>query len=213
MWIVCAYFTPGYKKHIKRLKNSLVQFNVPHDITPIEDKGDWYANTQYKPVFLKQMLKKHHPNSVVYVDADAVFLKYPKLFDKLDSKSKVNIAVHILDHSKYRRSNHPPEILSGTIFLRNSKECSIIISKWEEVIGNDPRMWDQVALSKVLRGYVPPFHHVLPEEYVTIYDYMSSVKNPVIKHFQASRESRRNIKHRVPKRLVKRGNIRRKNIH
>lgn len=210
MWIVCAYFTPGYKKHIKRLRESLVKFDVPHDITRIEDKGDWYANMQYKPAFIKQMLEKHHPNSVIYVDADAIFLKYPKLFDKLDAKPKVNIAVHVLDHSKYRRSNHPPEMLSGTIFLRNSEEVGIIINSWVKEIHKDPRLWDQVAFSRVLREYK---YHVLPAEYTTIFDYMKDVKDPVIKHFQASRDVRRNANRSVSKRTIKRGNIRRKNIH
>lgn len=191
MYVICSYYTKDsvYEKHAKRLIESLKRFSsLNYLVTPIESLGDWYKNTQYKPTFLKQMLEKFYPHSIVYVDADAEFLRYPEFFDKLDTNSEVNIAIHILDHSKYRRRNHPPEMLSGTIFLKNSKETSIIIDRWVKVCSGDPHLWDQVALSRVLQEHK---YHLLPEEYCTIFDYMSSVKNPVIKHFQASREAKK----------------------
>lgn len=192
MWIICAYYTKNtsYAEHSKILIESLVKYDLPHDITAIDNKGNWYANMQYKPMFLKQMMEKHSPLSVIYVDVDAIFCRYPEYFDKLENEPDVNVAVHILDHRKYKRKSHPPELLSGTIFLKNTAISKQIVDEWIQECSRDPKMWDQRALATVLRKHK---YHLLPEEYCMIFDYMQNVKNPVIKHFQASRESRRRI--------------------
>lgn len=189
MWIVCAYYTPDllYTNYAKELKKSLNLFKISYDVVPVEKQGDWFKSTQYKPTFLKQMLKKHHPNSVIYVDVDAIFCQYPIFFDELDINSNINIAVHVLDHSQYRRKNQPPELLSGTVFLKNTVVSNQIVDKWIVECGKDPKLWDQRALAVVLKNYR---YYLLPKEYCMIFDYMASVENPVIKHFQASRESR-----------------------
>ena len=220
MWIICAYYTKNttYENHSKNFVESLKEFNLPHDVTAIDNRGDWYANMQYKPVFLKQMLEKHHSNSVVYVDIDAIFCRYPNYFDKLDQDQEqdVNVAVHILNHSKYRRKNQPPELLSGTIFLKNTVKTKQIVNEWIQECKKDSKMWDQRALANVLKKYK---YHLLPEEYVVIFDYMSSIKNPVIKHFQASRESRRKTnvrktrKVRTSRRIVNNGVVRIRRIN
>ena len=186
-WLVCAYFTkdPIYSKHAANLIESLKRFQIPYEVTPIEPFNNWDKGTHYKAYFLQDMLKKYSGHSVVYVDADAVFCCYPDLFDTLHKRKDVNIAVHVLDHSKFRRSHLQPELLSGTIFLRNSEETSIIIQEWISELNGKPTLWDQIALKKVLQKHL---FFTLPEQYCMIYDYMSTVKNPVIKHFQASRE-------------------------
>lgn len=194
MWIVTAYYTPKYQKHANRLVESLERFNIPNDVCLVNDLGDWYKNTQFKPVFLQQMLEKHAPKSIVYVDVDAEFLSYPSYFDELDLLD-VNIAVHVLDHSKYRRKQAPPEMLSGTIFLKNNGKVRVILQEWITECTRDPRLWDQRALATVLKNHE---YSLLPESYTVIFDYMSSVKNPVIKHYQASREFRNK---EIPKRF------------
>lgn len=190
--IVVAYFTAGtiYEDHAKNFIRSAKQFNLSYDVTPIKSMGDWYANMQWKPNFVNDMMMKHYPRSVVYVDIDAVFFQYPSLFDELDSDSNVHIGVHVLDHSKRRRSNHSPELLSGTVYLKNTVTSQEIVRKWIKMCSKNPHMWDQVALDKVLKGGSYP-HYFLPEEYCTIFDYMSDVKEPVIKHYQASRAVRK----------------------
>jgi len=210
-WLVVGYYTKNnrYADHAEKLIRSLQNFGIPHEVVPIEDLGSWDANTHYKSIFLKEMIEKHRKKSLVYVDVDAVFLRYPALFDKLDADKSVKIAVHILDHQKYRRKGVASELLSGTIFLRACDEVSIIIDEWVEVCKNNPRLWDQVALDRVLRGRNRTFH-VLPPEYCMIFDYMTSVKNPVIKHFQASREERKRAQlqkelENRPRRVVKNG--------
>jgi len=196
MWIVCGYHTGKvYAEHAERLKESLRTLDLPFDVVAIESAGDWYKNTQYKPTFLKMMLKKHSGTNLVYCDVDAIFCRPPDYFDTLDKTDKIDIAVHILDHSKRRRGNHVPEMLSGTIFLKNTKTTNQIIDEWILRCSAGGNLWDQRALAQILKN--PKYRYAeLPEEYTTIFDYMSDVKNPVIKHFQASREERRKKKGR-----------------
>jgi len=190
-YVVCAYFTEDkiYRNHASNLIKSLKKFNLPYEVTPITSFNNWHKGMQYKPTFLLEMLSKYSDHSIVYVDVDAVCCKYPQFFDTLDKEMpEVNIAVHVLDHTKYHRKHCAPELLSGTIFLRNSRETSIIVQEWILELERDPKLWDQRALDKVLKNYA--FYN-LPEEYCVIYDYMATVLDPVIKHFQASREVKR----------------------
>jgi len=185
-WLVTAYYTghPVYKEHAAKLAQSMLAHDIRYEIVPVPDLGTWQANTQYKPTFLKQMLVKHPNDSIVYVDVDAVFLRYPALFDDLDKMSGVNVAVYILDHSQYRRKNAPPEMLSGTIFFKNNPETARIIDEWIQQCRVNPAAWDQKALSQVLKTHT---YYNLPDRYCKIWDYMDTVKNAVIEHHQASR--------------------------
>jgi len=199
-WKVVAYYTNDevYRNHAKNFVDSVQKLGLSYDVTSIDSSGDWFKGMQYKPVFLKQMLKKHSPYSLVYVDIDAIFCRYPTFFDILDKREDVYIAAHILNHSKYGRRDHSPELLSGTIFLKNNERASIIISDWIEECKKSPRLWDQRALANVLRENDLI---ILPEEYCVIFDYMSVVKDPVIKHFQASRKMRKNMESAPTKRV------------
>ena len=80
-----------------------------------------------------------------------------------------------------------PELLSGTLYFKNCATTYEIVDKWIMACKEHPKLWDQVALDQVLKDY--PFF-ILPEEYCTIFDYMSDVEEPVIKHYQASRAVR-----------------------
>ena len=185
-YVVTAYFTVGtpYEEHVKRLIRSMQRFNICYDVKPIQPKGDWYANTQWKPYFVEEMLAKHFPKSVVYVDADAEFMRYPSLFDEYDERDDACVAAHVLDHTRRRRKHVAPELLSGTLYFKNCATTYEIVEKWKEECKVDSKLWDQVALDRALKNY--PFF-ILPEEYCTIFDYMSDVEEPVIKHYQASR--------------------------
>jgi len=189
-WIVVAYYCGHsiYEESSKRLIQSMDKFNIPYNVEKIPSRGDWYANTHQKPTFIKQMMEKHNPLSIAYVDIDAEFVAYPSLFDRLANERSVNIAVHTLDHSKRRRRTHPPEMLSGTIFMNNTPEMYTIVEEWIKECHTDPKLWDQHALHTVLK------HHGydnLPDGYCKIFDYMADVRDPVIIHHQASRVAKR----------------------
>lgn len=187
-YIVVAYYTKStiYVEKVKTLTRSMEKYNIPYDVTAIENKGDWYKNTCYKPTFLKEMLCKHYPKSIVYVDVDAEFMRYPVLFDTFDS----DIGVYVFDRSCYKKSAHGFEVLSGTIFLKNNDRVYDIIERWETECQANPRVWDQKSFQKVLGGPQGDFT-LLPAEYCTIWDTMDYIINPVIIHYQASREVRK----------------------
>lgn len=185
-WLVTAYFTghPIYKEHAAKLAQSMLAHKIRYEIVNVPDLGTWQANTQFKPAFLMNQLQRYPSDNIVYVDVDAVFLRYPALFDDLDKNPSVNVAVHLLDHSKYRRKTAEPEILSGTVWLRNNHETMTIVAEWINQCKANINMWDQAALQRVLqnRGY-----YNLPDRYCCIFDYMASVQGKVIVHNQASR--------------------------
>ncbi|MHA1290872.1 MAG: putative nucleotide-diphospho-sugar transferase [Candidatus Thorarchaeota archaeon] len=189
-WIVVAYHTSDevYTNHSKKFIESVEKLKLPYDVVRIESSNDWYRGMQYKPTFLKGMLEKYYPRSLVYVDIDAVFLRYPHFFDLLDKRDDVRIAAHVLNHSRYGRRDRRPELLSGTLFLKNSERTKQIVDAWIEECRKDSKLWDQKALENVLGE---KDLCILPEEYCVIFDYMASVKNPVIKHFQASRKMKK----------------------
>lgn len=184
-YIVVGYFTKDtiYQGKAQVLLESLARFNVPNDIIGVKNLGDWWKNTCYKPTFLKEMLCKHFPTPIVYVDVDAEFMKYPILFETFDG----DVGVYVFDRSEYRKSIQGFEVLSGTIFLKNNDKVFDMIERWELECQMNPKVWDQKSLEKTLNGE----YTLLPGEYCKIFDRMKFVADPVIVHYQASREVRR----------------------
>ena len=184
MYVVVGYYTQDgiYDVAADKLIKSLDQFKVPHCILPIESKGNWLKNTSYKPTFILNMMDKFPDKSIVYVDVDAEFLQYPVLFDTLDC----DVGAHELDHSQFRRSRNASELLSGTLFFSNSQTSRCIVEAWNLTCKQFPGLWDQRALKRV----VGENFHNLPAQYCQIFDYMKTVPDPVITHYQASRKVR-----------------------
>ena len=186
-FIIVSYYTLKtlYEEKARKFIGSLKKYNIPHYVEAIDNLGDWYKNTGYKPTFLKRMLKKFPEENIVWVDCDAMFFAYPNLFQTLDC----NIGVYLFDTALHKRGGTKFELLSGTIFLRNNEEVSCLIDNWEQECKKNPRVWDQKSLEKILQNK----YHKLPAEYCTIYDVMRrTVKKPIIVHYQASREVRKN---------------------
>lgn len=185
-FIICAYFTKGtkYAKHAHRLIMSLNKHSVPYWVEGVENLGTWNANTGYKPKYILKVMQRFPNSYIVYVDCDAEFEGYPVLFNSLECP----IAVHMFK----RNFNTPakrPEILSGTIFLANTPEVQNIVREWARECENSPSVWDQRSLAAV----IGEDYYDLPGEYCMIYDRMSSyISKPIIVHYQASREVRKN---------------------
>jgi len=189
MFTVIGYYTKNtlYESHARRFMESLKQFKIPSFVMPIDSLGTWRRNTNYKPTFIKDCLKKIIGRNLVYVDCDAEFLQYPNLFDELGEDIDCDIAVHLFDKSQHGSQCKGFEILSGTIFLKNNKTVYDLIERWELECKRRPTVWDQKSLQEVLgENYT-----YLPACYCTIFDVMKHVKNPVIIHHQASREVRK----------------------
>jgi hypothetical protein len=184
-YVIVGYYTRNtlYEEKARVLIQSMERFEIPHDIVAIDSFGTWWQNTGYKPTFLLEMLDKHSPTSIVYVDCDAEFMRYPDLFDTLDC----DVGVYVFDRSCYTRSHKGTEVLSGTIFLKSNTKVRALLEKWIRACRASPKVWDQKLLEKVLEGQF----FTLPGEYCKIFDRMDHITNPVIVHYQASREVRK----------------------
>jgi len=187
-WIITSYYTIGtfYRELADTFAKSLKQHNVLYYIEGVPNLKDWSKNTNYKPTFLLSMLNKFPDKDIVWIDCDAELKRYPELFNKLDC----DVAAHEFNRSLYQlhHENTPTELLSGTLFLRNNEKVYEIVKKWIQECSENPRVWDQKSLAKVLNGN----YYRLPAEYCCIDRVMRKIQNPVIIHYQASRQVRRN---------------------
>ena len=203
-WIAVAYYTEDtiYEERVDCLRDSLIALDIPFDIRGVKNRGTWLDNVNYKPTFLQQMMVKHYPKPIVYVDIDAEFRRYPILFDDLDC----NIAVHKFDRTRHKKVGAVGfEILSGTIYLNNCKETYSTVQKWLERCERRPSQWDQKSLAFVIKND----YYDLPPEYCAIFDLMDDIPDPVIVHWQASREVRKNkgrIKSNKSSRILSKAN-------
>jgi len=182
--IYVSFYTPnGYEKVVTKLRDDIWRFTLRSNIDKVNDQGSWVKNTQYKPIYLKQMLDKYPGNPIVWVDADARIRQHPALFDNF----KADIGIHY--RTKGKRGPCVKELLSGTIYLANNKKTRKLLDMWIAENNKYPDKWDQRTLSTVIGGWDGVVQEI-PSTYCQIFD---SMKGPgvVIEHFQASREFRR----------------------
>ena len=180
--IVVAYYTmgTGYEAEARRLEESLRPWGIERDIVALPNLGSWQRNTQAKALFLREMLDKHAPRPLLYLDADATVDQFPHLLvDGRMQAEGLNIAVH-----KRRGS----ELLSGTIYLNNTRRSRELMDLWIKENAAAPGRWDQRNLQSVLEREREPYLD-LPPEYCCIFDLMAGdcASETVIRHWQASR--------------------------
>jgi Nucleotide-diphospho-sugar transferase len=177
-YIIVAYYTEntGYEEEVKNLRASLEKFYLPMDIVGIPSQGDWQANTQYKPYFIKQMLLRHYPKNIVYLDADARVQQMPTLFESISS----DVGVFYLDDQ---------ELVSSTLYFANNAKAFEVIERWIAHCFEHPEVWDQKILQYVLQESTDLKLHIkyLPPNYCQIFDLMKDYGAPIIEQCQASR--------------------------
>lgn len=187
-FIVIAYYTLGnqYETLSEDLKRSCQDFHIPLYLKPIENLGSWEKNTHYKADFIQECLHDYREN-LVYVDVDAVFRRYPELFDSI----KCDIAYRT-ENFRWRRN----EALSGTIFLNNNDRVKNLVKRWISLnksvpaIRKIPSTWEQANMQRAVETVPLINYYNLPPEYTYIFDHTKKMYpdiSPVIEHFQASR--------------------------
>jgi hypothetical protein len=194
-FVVVAFYTIAtpYEEEIKGLKRTCDEHGVHCHMKGYENRGKWVRNAAIKPHFIRQMMEQHPGKSIVYLDADARMRKYPDLFDTLDA----DIGVY------WRNRGGRRELLSGTIFLKDTPATHKLMRAWEEAQAERPDEWDQRVLSRVLDKWKEPLKIAeLPPTYCQIFDTMRDVGIPVIEHLQASRRFKRLVENRPSKGLV-----------
>ena len=173
-----SYYTPNYKEEADRLKNSLDELQLPYSIEGIDDLGSWDKNTHHKAIFILNHLIS--TDAVVWTDADSVVRENPILFDSLDC----DIAFH-----RFKGK----ELLSGTIYFKNTIPTVTLLLKWMEINHSNPEIFDQKNLDEALSRVDGLKIIELPAEYCFIFDLSRDYyigKTPIIEHFQSSRKHR-----------------------
>jgi len=183
-FIVVGYYTIDtlYEKEAEVLRRSLVRHDVPHRIVGVPNQGSWALNTSYKPQFIEEMMEQYPELCIVYVDVDAEFLAYPTFFGIFSG----DIGVYEFPWTEYRLDDTRKELLSGTLFFRNTEKVVEQVRRWGARCHQKPKTWDQIHLAEVLENN----YDLLPPEYCKIFDKMDWCKDPVIVHYQASRRVR-----------------------
>lgn len=175
--IYCSFFTvnTSYEKEIQKLQNGLNKFGLNHELFGMESLGSWVKNTQMKPSVIKAAMLKYE-RDVVYLDADAVLMQNPVFFDTVDAD---------LSYYKIHEWN---EILTGTMFFKNTPEVIELLDKWIQLNSENDNP-DAKNFQILMES---PENNLkvekLPADYIKIFDNKLIVsEDPVIVHNQASR--------------------------
>jgi hypothetical protein len=191
MPLIVSHYTvnTGYADEIKKLRDSLDYFGLENIIEGIKSLGSWRANSNYCAVQVMRMLDAYPDRDILRVDADAIFQRYPVLFE--ESSFTADIAAHV-----HNFRWHPYELLGGTLFFRNTESVRKLVACWAQwctVTRLNERPGDllQILIGAVSAESRPYIFGELPATYCKIFDLMKDVKDPVIEHFQASRRFKR----------------------
>lgn len=170
------------------LRNGL---NVDTEIT--ENRHNWSRNTQLKAnIVYKMLIKWQCP--IVMLDADAVVLRYPALFETLGD---YDVAFHNLDTELFwkGKSGKKREPLTGTMFFNYTEKGQELAARWCGINDNNEGDNDMNNFREALTKVEGLKIYQLPLEYVAIVKFNNEIpdciKDPVIKHMQASRKYRR----------------------
>lgn len=190
-YMVVSYYTKdtGYKSEALKLAVSLERFKVPWHIEEIENRGTWQKNTLYKAQFIRRMMEKFKGKSIIFIDADAELKRNPALFEKL----KCDVGYSIRDYRRFpsRSRKKGKEILSGTLYIANNERTRKFVDAWIEENKRNSRRWEQLNLAKILQLSNGKLSiKVMDARYCCIFDWMRSLKDPVVVHYQASRRLR-----------------------
>lgn len=189
-FVVTSFYTTGtgYEKEAKeRLIPSLEKFGIPYDIVGIASKGPWKRNIYEKAqVILDAMKRVGYGVAVVWLDADAEVVSYPKLFNELNA----DFAYHARGEAK--------RLSSGTMYFRNNFASQALVEGWRNVLHSALERGDARTEQELLKEVVLPNHPLLevehlPLSYSTIFDRAQPDEPVVIRHHQASRRLKKEV--------------------
>lgn len=186
---VVSFYTIGtpYEKEIQSLRESLVSKNVPHDIRGLADLGQWEANAKQKPVFIRDMLNECD-HALVWLDADSVVLRYPKVFEMIDT----DIAVYYKTTGPCADRFGGFELVSASMYFANNDRVKMLLDMWineqSRALQPESQLIEQRALQRIIpvwRAECKGTISFLPQSYCRIFD--APEDHRVIEQRQASR--------------------------
>jgi len=192
--LVIGYFTKDtpYEHEAETLKLSLETHGYEYDIVGVPNLGSWQKNTQYKAEFVRSQLLAYPNQPLLYLDVDAIMVEPPTVLDSLDCDIA---AVHFAKRN---------ELLSGTLYLGNTKVCMDIVDRWISINRRFPDKlpdgrdaWDQRTLEKAIKETPGCRFHELPQEYTWIVEltqkYYDRNSKPVIMHTRGAKRFKNQI--------------------
>jgi len=133
-WKVISFYTKNYTDIVATLIKSLDAFKIPYDIELVKDVGSWKRNTFYKIPFIVKKLKQYnHP--LVWLDADAEIIQFPKLFDEVGDALMAGV---------YTPLKHPKhEFVSNVMYFVPSEEVFGYLKEASKLIKDFPHIYDK----------------------------------------------------------------------
>ena len=179
MFRVIAFYTKDtpYEQEVGNLEVSLNKFEIPYHFMGYKNLGSWVKNCAIKSEFIRDMLIKFPNEDLLYLDADAIVIAYPKYFDTFQG----DLGTHMY---------HGREMLSGTIYLRNNIKIQQLVDLWVTEQKMFPEKWDQKVLQSVVKKSASSLGIQvtnIPAGCVKIFDRDANVQDVCIVHNQASR--------------------------
>jgi len=184
---------------------SLECWGLSYWVKEIKNRGNWAKNTCQKPAIILEALNKYPHHNIVWIDADAEIKNYPILLARLNSIHTYfdyDIGIHYLkwsDHYGRPSDKGKKELVDGTIYIRNNKKMRDFIKEWKKN-STDKEINHQKILEQMLEERKDIKVYDFGREYCYI-DTTSSgkkpakiIKNPVIVHYQASRQAKKSLK-------------------
>lgn len=190
--LIISFYTKGtpYEDYAASLKSSCDRFKLETDIEGVDSKGSWELNCAFKPFFILNKIEQHK-RGVIWVDADALFMRKPAFIPHF----RADLAVRVNAECP---CDHDSKINSGTIYANFTPQSLYLLGIWAQITLNElttsPRkreFWDQISLREAIYS---PAHAaniaILPISYLKIYDHpgdAKACKKATIVHYQASR--------------------------
>jgi len=194
MWKLITGHTTDvhYTKEAEKLIVSARKLSVPLEVIPYEPESTWLENIYQKANIILGALQQYPEFSIIWIDADAQLVQIPTLFDTIDADLSIDLAAHFKDGE---------ELLTSTIFFRNSDKVHAIIKNWIEIQKISDYRLDQSLLHQLLYTYGPVeikgdtrrygeyLVKDLPAKYALIFDSTLAKQGtkPVVQQNQASR--------------------------
>lgn len=175
--VFASYYTPEYKEHAMRLQSSLDHFRLQSNVVEIGQTATWIEAVRQKPKFILDTLDKAGGRAVVWLDADAEVVQFPKLLRDLISPDVACV---------YRHDSEP---LSGTVWVNNTVRGRALISRWAQYQESQVDWPDGLGFRNALATSKLGLRiERLPVPYCAIFDAPDMMQcSPVVIHSQYSR--------------------------
>ena len=180
-YTVDSHLGDYYKQASQKLSQSCIDHDIQHVIYPLRASKDWFEGCSLKPTVIAHALKTYQ-QPILWLDADAVVLKYPSLMEGL----KASLALHVGAGGHW---------LSGTVFV--APAALNFVEQWQQA--TDPEVADEITLLHLYRRtQQPPSMEYLPSTYNSVVHSETDTSDTVIGHFLRPDEAKKNQLDSVP---------------